>query len=39
MWSDEKAALRQEMKEAIITAAEWCTVWAAMFALLVKVIM
>lgn len=39
MWSDEKAELRQNIKENLITAAEWISVWIGMFALLVKVIM
>jgi hypothetical protein len=38
MWSSEKAELKREIKEALITASEWVAVWVGMMALLIKVI-
>lgn len=38
MWSDERAELRREIKETLITFSEWSAVWVAMMILLIKVI-
>ena len=38
MWSDEKEALKKELKEMLITASEWVAVWVAMMMLLINVI-
>ena len=38
MWSDEKEALKRELKEMLITASEWVAVWVGMMMLLINVI-
>ena len=38
MWSDEKEALKRELKEMLITATEWVAVWVGMMTLLINVI-
>ena len=38
MWADERAELRQELKELTITAVQWIAVWFGMMMLLIKVI-
>ena len=38
MWSDEKAELKRELKDTLITVAEWSAVWLAMMVLLIHVI-
>jgi hypothetical protein len=38
MWSSEKAELKREIKEALITASEWVAVWVGMMMLLINVI-
>lgn len=38
MWSDEREELKKNIKENLISAAEWIFVWSAMFAILVKVV-
>lgn len=38
MWSDEKAELKRELKETLITAVQWVAVWVGMMTLLINVI-
>lgn len=38
MWADERAELRREIKETLITASEWILVWSGMMVLLFSII-
>lgn len=38
MWSDEKEALKKELKEMLITASEWVAVWFGMMVLIINMI-